>query len=75
MVARFTDSGCGIPPQLQEQIFTPFFTTKSLGEGSGLGLSIVRTIIEKHQGKITVNSQPGCTTFSVYLPLDGTASL
>ena len=63
-----TDSGCGIPEKIKEKIFQPFFTTKSGGEGSGLGLSIVRKIIDKHQGRITVESQPGKTAFTVWLP-------
>ncbi|HAA28345.1 MAG TPA: histidine kinase [Cyanobacteria bacterium UBA8553] len=49
-----TDSGQGIPPEVLPKIFQPFFTTKPVGEGSGLGLDIVKKIIEKHQGKIEV---------------------
>ncbi|TAE94067.1 MAG: sensor histidine kinase, partial [Oscillatoriales cyanobacterium] len=63
-----TDTGKGIPFDIQQKIFEPFFTTKSLGEGSGLGLHIVKQIIDKHQGKIEVKSLPGQTTFTVYLP-------
>ncbi len=69
VVVQITDSGCGIPPQIKENIFKPFFTTKSAGEGSGLGLDIVSKIIDKHQGKIAVESKPGCTTFKVWLPI------
>ncbi len=64
------DSGCGIPPELQTRIFEPFFTTKPAGEGSGLGLDIVKKIVEKHQGTLTVQSQPGQTTFKVLLPIN-----
>lgn len=64
-----TDSGSGIPPELLSRIFEPFFTTKPMGEGSGLGLSIVRKIIDKHHGRIEVDSYPGCTRFQVWLPL------
>jgi signal transduction histidine kinase len=64
------DSGCGIPPELQAKIFEPFFTTKPMGEGSGLGLDIVKKIVEKHQGSLTVQSQPGETTFKVILPIN-----
>jgi two-component system, NtrC family, sensor kinase len=71
VLVQFTDSGCGIPPEIQDRIFEPFFTTKPPGEGSGLGLDIVRKIIEKHEGKIEVESQPGCTTFKVLLPMGG----
>jgi signal transduction histidine kinase len=65
-----TDSGKGIPPETLPKIFQPFFTTKPSGEGSGLGLDIVKKIIEKHQGQIEVESVPGETTFIVFLPLD-----
>ena len=60
---QITDSGSGIPLAIQEKIFEPFFTTKPAGEGSGLGLDIVRKIINKHQGEIQVKSEPGNTTF------------
>ncbi|MCU0534852.1 MAG: ATP-binding protein [Hydrococcus sp. Prado102] len=69
VVVEITDSGSGIPPDIQQKIFDPFFTTKPVGEGSGLGLDIVRKIVEKHQGKIEVTSQPGHTTFRVGLPI------
>lgn len=64
-----TDNGKGIPPEILPKIFEPFFTTKPAGEGSGLGLHIIRKIIDKHSGKITVESQPGSTTFTVLLPI------
>ncbi len=67
---RITDTGKGIPPEILPKIFEPFFTTKSVGEGSGLGLDIVRKIIEKHQGKIDVDSIPDRTTFTVSLPMN-----
>ena len=63
-----TDTGPGIPADIRDKIFDPFFTTKGRGEGSGLGLDIVKKIIEKHQGAIDVESCPGKTTFSVHLP-------
>ena len=69
IVVEITDSGCGIPPEVQPRIFEPFFTTKPAGEGSGLGLDIVKKIIDKHHGKIEVESKPGRTTFSVQLPI------
>jgi ligand-binding sensor domain-containing protein/signal transduction histidine kinase len=69
LVVQITDSGCGIPDEFQERIFEPFFTTKPAGEGSGLGLDIVRKIVTKHQGGIKVESGPGRTTFSVFLPI------
>ncbi|MEM9567490.1 MAG: sensor histidine kinase [Cyanobacteria bacterium P01_E01_bin.34] len=71
-----TDTGQGIPAELQGKIFEPFFTTKKAGEGSGLGLHISRQVIEKHQGIMEVDSRPGCTTFTIGLPLTipGTAA-
>lgn len=70
VVVKITDSGCGIPENIRERIFEPFFTTKPSGEGSGLGLDIVQKILEKHHGSIQVESRPGKTTFSVFLPID-----
>jgi len=69
IVLKFTDNGTGIPPEVITKIFQPFFTTKSAGEGSGLGLDIVRKIVEKHEGTIAVESVPGQTTFTVSLPI------
>jgi signal transduction histidine kinase len=64
-----TDDGPGIPKDVLPRIFDPFFTTKDVGEGSGLGLSIVHGIIERHGGHIDVDSQPGQTKFSISFPL------
>ncbi|MEQ9484223.1 AAA family ATPase [Coleofasciculus sp. F4-SAH-05] len=69
ILVEVTDSGCGIPPDIQDKIFQPFFTTKGAGEGSGLGLDIVQKILEKHQGSITFASVLGKTTFTVALPI------
>lgn len=63
------DNGTGIPLATREKVFDAFFTTKESGEGSGLGLYISQKIVDKHQGKITVESQIGETCFSVWLPL------
>jgi signal transduction histidine kinase len=65
---QIIDSGSGIPDDVLPRIFEPFFTTKPIGEGSGLGLDIVKKIIDKHQGQITVVTQPGRTCFTVLLP-------
>ncbi|WP_264327971.1 sensor histidine kinase [Romeriopsis navalis] len=64
------DNGAGIPPELKNRILEPFFTTKPMGKGSGLGLDVVRRIIEnRHGGSITVESGPGRTCFIVLLPI------
>jgi signal transduction histidine kinase len=65
-----TDTGSGIPEAVQQKIFDAFFTTKPAGEGSGLGLHICQRIIDKHQGRIKVETQPGHTQFSVWLPIE-----
>jgi signal transduction histidine kinase len=69
LVTEVIDNGPGIPANIKTRIFEPFFTTKGVGEGSGLGLDIVRRIIKKHSGDITVNSRPGETRFVVRIPL------
>ena len=69
LMIEITDSGRGIPVELLHQLFDPFFTTKPRGEGSGLGLDIVKQIILKHDGDIQVRSQVGQTTFSILLPI------
>jgi len=63
------DSGPGIPEDVQQNLFSPFFTTKPVGKGTGLGLNISFNIIQKHNGQIKVTSQPGKTRFSVQLPI------
>ncbi|MDY6781768.1 MAG: response regulator [Cyanobacteriota bacterium] len=67
---EITDSGKGIPSEIQAKVFQPFFTTKVAGEGSGLGLDIVKKIVEKHKGEISFESVPGQTTFRVSLPVE-----
>lgn len=63
------DTGAGIPPELHEDVFHAFFTTKEKGKGTGLGLSISRGIIRDHKGDIDLHSKPGCgAVFSVFLP-------
>ena len=68
IVVEITDSGPGIPDNVKDRIFEPFFTTKPAGEGSGMGLDICKKILDKHQGRIEFESQPGRTTFRVWLP-------
>lgn len=68
------DTGNGMSTDVRDKVFTPFFTTKPRGRGSGLGLTISRSIIEDHQGSITATSSPGHgSTFSVWLPIDRAA--
>ena len=63
------DSGCGIAPEHLGRIFDPFFTTKAVGKGTGLGLSLSYDIVQKHGGRIEVESQVGADTcFRVFLP-------
>jgi two-component system, NtrC family, sensor kinase len=69
VAVRVIDNGPGIPEETIPRMFEPLFTTKPRGEGSGLGLSIVRRIIERHGGRIRVESRPGRTCFEVWLPL------
>jgi two-component system, NtrC family, sensor kinase len=71
VILTFTDTGCGIPPEIQDKIFEPFFTTKAPGKGTGLGLSIVYSVIQRHGGAIEVDSAPDAgTTFTIRLPLE-----
>lgn len=63
------DDGPGIPKEIQENIFTPFFTTKEIGKGSGLGLDVVSRIMIQHNGSVKVKSEPGATEFEVCLPI------
>jgi signal transduction histidine kinase len=63
------DNGPGIAPENLERIFDPFFTTKDVGEGTGVGLDLVRKVVQQHQGKIDVNSRPGRTEFKISFPI------
>ncbi|EMY70518.1 ATP-binding protein [Leptospira vanthielii] len=62
------DSGVGIPKDLESKIFDPFFTTKPIGEGTGLGLYITKQVVEKHNGTIELETKPGRTVFTIFLP-------
>ena len=70
---RVRDNGTGIPPEIREKLFQPFFTTKPTGEGTGLGLSISWDIVtQQHGGSIEVASRPGeFTEFTIRLPRNG----
>ena len=70
MRLEFSDDGPGIPPEICSRIFDPFFTTKPVGAGTGLGLSLSHSIVERHGGRLIVDSEVGVgTTFAIDLPL------
>ena len=72
-VVEIGDDGPGIPDDVRERIFDPFFTTKDVGLGTGLGLATARRIVvDRHDGSLAVESEPGSTTFRVRLPLTQT---
>jgi len=68
-VFEVTDSGAGVPTALRERIFEPFFTTKPPGAGTGLGLTMARQIVERHNGILDVRDAPGGTMFHIEMPL------
>ena len=71
VVIRVSDNGCGIPREIIPKIYDPFFTTKEVGKGTGLGLNMVYNIIQTHKGTIDVESQVGKgTTFTIVLAVD-----
>jgi PAS domain S-box-containing protein len=70
LLLSMKDTGCGIPTDLQERIFDPYFTTKERGKGTGLGLAMVYGIVQNHGGTIQVSSRPGTgSVFKVFLPI------
>jgi signal transduction histidine kinase len=69
VTVRIIDNGSGIPKEIQSRIFDPFFTTKKVGQGTGIGLDIVKRIVDRHHGEIKVNSEPGKTEFVVCIPI------
>jgi two-component system NtrC family sensor kinase len=70
---RFSDTGCGIPPENLDKVFDPFFTTKDASKGTGLGLAVAYGVIEKHRGKIRMESEVGKgTTCIIDLPVNAT---
>ncbi len=73
VVVRVVDDGHGIPEDIRGRIFDPFFTTKQVGEGTGLGLDIVRRLVQRHDGEIDVDSRPARTEFRVRLPVTAAA--
>jgi signal transduction histidine kinase len=70
-VVGIADDGPGLPAETAERIFDPFFTTKDVGQGTGLGLTTARRIVvDRHDGSLTVESEPGRTAFRVRLPFE-----
>ncbi len=67
LVLAVADTGCGIPPEDEARIYEPFFTTKEQGKGVGLGLAVVYGIVDRHHGRIELQSRPGATVFTVHL--------
>jgi len=69
---RISDTGVGIPPEIRDRIFEPFYTTKEIGQGTGLGLATVYAIAQRHDAGIEVDSEPGHgASFSFYFPVRG----
>lgn len=69
LVLKISDTGTGIPAEIQDKVFEPFYSTKPVGAGTGLGLSTVQTIVRNHKGFIKLYSEPGRgTQFSIYFP-------
>lgn len=66
---RIRDNGHGIPEDIRQRIFEPFYTTKEMGQGTGLGLDLVQKIIRQHKGQINLSSEPGATTFEICIPI------
>ncbi len=69
LLVSIEDNGPGIPSHVKDKIFEPFFTTKPRGEGSGLGLHIIKKILEKHNAEIQLETEPGKTKFSIKIPI------
>lgn len=70
VVVEIEDNGPGIPEEIQDKLFSPFFTTKPVGKGTGLGLNTTYNIVQKHAGEIKVFSHPGKTRFQICLPVN-----
>lgn len=76
VIIEFSDTGCGIPKENQSKVFTPFFTTKSIGKGTGLGLAISYGIIKMHKGNISFISEDGKgTIFKITLPKNHSSNI
>ena len=70
---RITDFGCGIADEIKDRIFEPFFTTRTSGEGGGMGLALVKKVLDQHKGHIEVQTEVGMgTTITINLPYENT---
>ena len=69
IVVHVIDDGPGVPKDIQARIFEPFFTTKGVGKGTGLGLDVVRRLVQRQEGAVDLESVPGRTEFQVRLPV------
>ena len=75
ILIEIRDNGAGIPSEVQPHIFEPFYTTKPVNEGTGLGLDTVSRIVRKHRGNIRFETKPGDTCFQIRLPLESKSTL
>jgi len=71
VVVSIIDDGPGVPAEIRSRIFDPFFTTKGVGDGTGLGLDIVRRLLQRYDADISLDSVPGHTEFQVRLQAEG----
>lgn len=72
VLIAISDTGTGIPAKIRDRIFEPFFTTKEVGRGTGQGLAIARSLVDRHRGSLTFESEIGRgTTFRICLPIEG----
>ncbi len=74
VIIEIADDGPGIPPEIRDRIYDPFFTTKEVGKGTGQGLALARSTIQRHSGSLECSSGPGGTTFTIRLPLTQASS-
>jgi signal transduction histidine kinase len=76
VIIQIRDSGKGMTDEVQKRVFEPFYTTKGMGKGTGLGLSISYSIVEQHNGKIDISSEPSKgTEFIITLPVQQKAAI
>ena len=75
VVVEIGDTGAGMSPETEKHAFDPFYTTKGVGEGTGLGLDISRRIVDRHRGQISVQTRPGETVLRVRLPAVGAGAV